>query len=268
MARIGRLKALGLLLALAPVSALAQERCTSATPLSESAAAAAAKSGAVRGGQAITTWSLPAAGGSLGCTDAVTPDGKQILSFRSERFAINGVPMIALYASPHAFVGYAQNGTPRLSIPAAADGFACERGTSGGQPLTVCGSRHDADGRVEVKAGVSGPYSMVLLSADGALFGDFQALDTTKPPQLVKTGAGVDGVWQKKMLHAIPYGAVAVFEGPAFGQFVSGLKPGEPMVMRVWKKDAEAPITASISAEQLVQQLQSILAVAKTMSGS
>lgn len=266
MARIGRLKLLAGLLALAPASALAQERCASVTPLPDSEAAAAAK--AVRGGQAVTSWTLPVAGGTLGCAEAVTPDGKQILAFRSERFTINGVPMIALYASPNAYVGYAQNGTPRLSNPAPADGFSCERGTAGGQPLTVCGSRHDADGRVEVKAGVTGPYSLALLSADGVLFGDFQALDLSKPPQLVKDGAGVDGVWQKKMLYAVPYGAVAVFEGPAFGQFVSELKPGVSLVMRVWKKDAEAPRTARMSAEQLIQQLQSILAVAKAMSGS
>jgi hypothetical protein len=266
MARIGPLKLFAILLALAPGSALAQERCASVTPLSESDAAAA--SGAVRGGQAITSWSLPAAGGTLGCTDAVTPDGKQILTFRSERFTINGVPMIALYASPSAFIGYAQNGTPRLSTPAPADGFACERGTAGGRPLTVCGSRHDAGGKVELKAGVTGPYSLAFLSADGSLFGDFKSLDTAKPPQLVKNGAGVDGVWKQKMLHAIPYGAVAVFEGPAFGQFVSDLKPGEALVMRVWKKDAEAPTNASLSSEQFVQQLQSVLAVAKAMSGS
>jgi len=263
-----RLKLLAALFALAPVSALAQtqERCASVTPLSDRDAAAASQ--AVRGGQAVTSWSPPVAGGTLGCADAVTPDGKQILSFRSERFSINGVPMIALYARPYAYVGYAQNGTPRLTTPAPADGFACERGTTAGQSLTVCGSRHDADGKVELKAGIAGPYSLAMLSADGSLFGEFKTLDTAKPPQLAWNGAVVDGVWQQKMLYAIPYGAVAVFEGPAFGQFVSSLKPGDPLVMRVWKKDASTPTNARLDTGQFVGQLQSILAVAKAMSGS
>lgn len=261
-----RLKLIALALACAPASALAQTSadCPSVTPLTPSRAKAHAD--AQRGGFQGTSWKLPAAGGSTGCAEAPTADGAQILVYPTERFSIGQTPMIALYAGSVAFVAPAATGVPAISQPAAAEAYACERRAVQGGVLTLCGTRHDLAGKAEVKAGVMSGGATAMLSLDGALFGDVAKLDQSRPPQLVKNGQAVEGVWQKKMLYAIAYGGVAVFEGPTFGQFLMALKPDEALAVRVWRTGETQPFDTGLSAEAMLNQIQSSLAVAQAMA--